>query len=95
MLQKGAGFANTAGPVEESDQFMEVNGVEVIKLSDEERYRFTAYCKQEAEQCEMLAKKMGKLPPLLAKMSQRERNKAAAFAIVGSEINPDNWERQG
>lgn len=65
----------------------------MIKLTDEERRKFAAYCKQEAISFDSFAEQFKKIPGLANSLGSRERNKAAAFAIVGAEIDPDNWEK--
>ena len=67
----------------------------MITLTDEERAKFAAYCYQEAETFKGMAEQMGKLNMgvMTETFVKRERNKAVAFALVGTEIDPNNWER--
>ena len=65
----------------------------MITLTDEERAKFAAYCYQEAETFKGMAEQIGKLNMAMREtFMKRERNKAVAFALVGTEIDPNNWE---
>ena len=66
----------------------------MIVLTHDERRRFTAYCIQESREHGSMAEtaEKGLSGQMGVIMGKRERQKAAAFTIVGAEINPENWE---
>ena len=65
----------------------------LIILTEQERDRFAAYCRQEAENHDKMSKQMEKLGGLPAG-PKRERHKAIAFLLVAHEVDPDSYETQ-
>lgn len=52
-------------------------------MTNEERLRFIAYCRQSAVTADLLAKELDTLSPFTAR---RERTKAMSYSIVASDL---------
>lgn len=58
----------------------------MINLTEEERLRFAAYCRQEAESAGELANQAMKLPATGTTMGRMLRVEAAAFTIIAKKL---------
>ena len=68
--------------------------VDLINLTDQERDKFAAYCRQEAESANMMAEQMakGKMPSaVMDSVSKKYRTEAAAHMIVGKYLA--SWQK--
>lgn len=55
-------------------------------LEARDRLRFLEYCTQQSCSCRSMAEQMEKIPGMIPQAIQREKQKAAAFAIVAMEL---------
>lgn len=65
----------------------------MVNLTAQEREKFAAYCRQEAESADAMAKQMAKggmPPPVMEAMAKKYRTEAMAHAMVAKYLV--SWE---